>query len=270
VNFYKHHLGDYDGATAHLSWDEDMAYTRLLRAYYRREQPIPVDGAHRLVRAVSKAQKSAVDAVLAEFFSQQADGWHNKRADAEIAAYQEQANTNRRIAQGRKRERIVDEPLTNRTPATSSERTPNQEPEPDTRTNNQKEQERTPSAKRAPRRVAKTSLPPDFCLSDRLKAWAEEHEFSNLETHLEHFVGKARANGYAYADWDQALMNAIRENWAGVGIKSNGGRNGAENLWRMSDAGIEAKGRELGMMARGGESYRDYAARIAQQMEAGQ
>lgn len=130
--------------------------------------------------------------------------------------------------------------------------------------------ERTPSAKRAPRRVAKTALPPDFCLSDRLKAWAEEHEFSNLETHLEHFVGKARANGYAYADWDQALMNAIRENWAGVGIKSNGGRNGAENLWRMSDAGIEAKGRELGMMARGGESYRDYAARIAQHMEAGQ
>jgi uncharacterized protein YdaU (DUF1376 family) len=41
VNFYKHHLGDYDAATAHLSWDEDQAYTRLLRLYYRTEKPIP-------------------------------------------------------------------------------------------------------------------------------------------------------------------------------------------------------------------------------------
>lgn len=32
--------------------------------------------------------------------------------------------------------------------------------------------------------------------------------------------------------------------------------------WKRSDAGIVAKGRELGMFARGGESYRDFAARI--------
>jgi hypothetical protein len=32
--------------------------------------------------------------------------------------------------------------------------------------------------------------------------------------------------------------------------------------WKRSDGGIERKGREMGMFARGGESYRDFAGRI--------
>ena len=89
VNYYNHHLGDYDGATSHLSWDEDMAYTRLLRVYYRLERPIPADlkAACRLVRAASKLQRNAVEHVLREFFVPRDDGWHNKREDEEISAY---------------------------------------------------------------------------------------------------------------------------------------------------------------------------------------
>jgi uncharacterized protein YdaU (DUF1376 family) len=135
VNFYKHHLGDYDGATAHLSWDEDMAYTRLLRAYYRREKPITEGEAYRLCRATSRAQRAAVDSVLSEFFFKIGGDWHNKRADLEVEGYQAQADTNRRIAQTRERQRTVHEPSTNRSPAYSAERAPNQEPEP--RTKNQ-------------------------------------------------------------------------------------------------------------------------------------
>lgn len=89
LNFYKHHLGDYDGATAHLSWDEDMAYTRLLRIYYRLEKPLPVamTEVYRLARATTKVQKVTVERVLREFFTEHADGWHNCRCDEEIAAY---------------------------------------------------------------------------------------------------------------------------------------------------------------------------------------
>lgn len=87
MNFYKHHIGDYATATAHLSWDEDMAYRRLLQVYYQHEKPIPLDkrAIYRLVRAQTKAQREAVDVVLAEFFDPQDDGWHNERADEEIA-----------------------------------------------------------------------------------------------------------------------------------------------------------------------------------------
>lgn len=107
-----------------------MAYTRLLRTYYRREFPIPHAEVYRLARASSRAQRSAVDSVLAEFFRRVGDCWHNKRADEEIAAYQAQASTNRRIAQGRSGKRTVNEssnePSTNRPPAYSDPGTPNQ------------------------------------------------------------------------------------------------------------------------------------------------
>lgn len=99
VNFYKHHIGDYDADTAHLSWLEDAAYSRLMRLYYRREAPIPADlgQACRLVRATSKQERDAVDLVLREFFALEADGWHNKRCDEEIAAAQAKAEKNRMV-----------------------------------------------------------------------------------------------------------------------------------------------------------------------------
>jgi hypothetical protein len=34
---------------------------------------------------------------------------------------------------------------------------------------------------------------------------------------LESFVSKAKAKAYTYADWDQAFMNAIRDDWANLG-----------------------------------------------------
>jgi len=98
VNFYKHHIGDYDADTSHLSWLEDMAYTRLMRLYYRREQAIPADVAQacRLVRATSKQEREAVQTVLSEFFVLSDDGWHNKRCDEEIEQANGKAGANRK------------------------------------------------------------------------------------------------------------------------------------------------------------------------------
>lgn len=61
-----------------------------------------------------------------------------------------------------------------------------------------------------------TAMPKDFELSvsPAVKAWAEKNGHTNLEAHLEHFVGYAKARGATYANWDQALMNAIRGDWA--------------------------------------------------------
>lgn len=105
MNFFKHHIGDYASATDHLSWDEDMAYTRLMRVYYREERPLPAElpKVYRLARAQSRKERGAVDSVLAEFFSQQEDGWHNKRCDEEVARAQAQAEINSRIATNRTR-----------------------------------------------------------------------------------------------------------------------------------------------------------------------
>lgn len=133
MNFYKHHLGDYDGATVHLTWDEDIAYTRLLRAYYRRERPIPDGEIYRLTRANGKPQRLAVDSVLREFFELRDDGWHNKRADEEVATYQTQSDTNRRIARTRAGKRTVNESSNESLHEPSTKGTPNHKPEPLTR-----------------------------------------------------------------------------------------------------------------------------------------
>ncbi|MGH8032715.1 MAG: YdaU family protein [Luteimonas sp.] len=100
MNFYKHHIGDYSAATAHLSFVEDAAYSRLLRIYYRDERPLPceIKAVQRLAGARSKEEREAVDVVLREFFDHCDDGWRSKRADEEIEKAQAQAETNRQIA----------------------------------------------------------------------------------------------------------------------------------------------------------------------------
>lgn len=91
MNYYEHHIGDYAEATAHLSFIEDSAYSRLIRKYYATEKPLPMDQklVQRLVGARSKEEREAVATVLDEFFNLQDDGWHNTRCDKEIANYKE-------------------------------------------------------------------------------------------------------------------------------------------------------------------------------------
>src|SRR6185312_6977673 len=66
-------------------------------------------------------------------------------------------------------------------------------------------------------RKPETSIPEDFGISDRVKAWAEEKGHGRLEAHLEAFKLKAVANDYRYADCDSAFMTATREDWANLG-----------------------------------------------------
>lgn len=90
MNYFEHHIGDYAAATAHLTLLEDAIYSRLLRRYYLQEEALPVDVKQvaRLAGARSDDELAAVQAVLEEFFTLQDSGWHNKRADEEIARYQ--------------------------------------------------------------------------------------------------------------------------------------------------------------------------------------
>ena len=82
---------------------EDAVYTRMLRRYYLTESPLPSDTAQvaRLVGARSDDEIAAVEAVLAEFFSLQDDGWHQKRADEDIARYLEKQGKARASADAR-------------------------------------------------------------------------------------------------------------------------------------------------------------------------
>ena len=109
MNYYEHHIGDYAAATAHLSLVEDAVYSRMLRRYYLQEGPLPVEWRQvaRLVGARTDDELKAVQDVLAEFFTLGDDGWHQKRADEDIAKFHVKAEKARASANARWERPIV-------------------------------------------------------------------------------------------------------------------------------------------------------------------
>lgn len=103
MNFFALHINDYDQATAHLTACEDGMLGRMLRRYYATERPLPSDitALARLLRVRDKEDRKAVEIVLHEFFELQADGWHQKRCDVELAQYHDKQDKARRSAKVR-------------------------------------------------------------------------------------------------------------------------------------------------------------------------
>jgi uncharacterized protein YdaU (DUF1376 family) len=97
MNFYPFHIGDYASHTRHLSLIEDLAYRRLIDAYYLAEKPF--SGEYNLI-ARSIGMRDYIDEVeyvLNKFFQywQEDCTWRNKRADEEIAKYHAKADSAR-------------------------------------------------------------------------------------------------------------------------------------------------------------------------------
>ena len=81
----------------------------------------------------------------------------------------------------------------------------------------QESQERKGKERRVRKSADKTPLPQDFTITDKVKEWAARKGYTCLDEHLESFRAKCKANGYRYVDWDAALMEAIRGDWAKLG-----------------------------------------------------
>ena len=75
-----------------------------------------------------------------------------------------------------------------------------------------------------PSKGRKVSIPADFGISERVSRWAAEKGYTRLPERLERFVSVAKAKGYQYIDWDEAFMNAIRDDWAKFGHTSPASR----------------------------------------------
>jgi uncharacterized protein YdaU (DUF1376 family) len=91
MHWYPRFMDDYDRDTQHLSLMENGAYGRLLDYYYQKRRPLPLDeiALFRICRAFTLEEQAAVRNVIGQFFTEQADGWHQKRADIEIAKAKE-------------------------------------------------------------------------------------------------------------------------------------------------------------------------------------
>jgi hypothetical protein len=70
--------------------------------------------------------------------------------------------------------------------------------------------------KRRVKENTKRNIPEDFGISERVVNWAIEKGYYELDAHLANFISSCKKHGYKYVDWDEAFMEAIRKNWAGV------------------------------------------------------
>ncbi len=187
---------------------ERGAYTALLDQYYAREAPLPLerDEIYRLAAANSAAERKAVDYVVGRYFTQEDDGWHQKRCDAELASYHERSASARESAQARWSKRNADamrshsDGNANQKPVTSNHKPEDQEQSARTRASTRK-----PPAKR---------LPDDWSLPEDWGAWAlqERPDWTPADAlrvsllFRDHWAGK----GEARADWLATWRNWVR------------------------------------------------------------
>lgn len=259
MNYYKHHIGDFDRATRHLTRVERSVYRDLIEVYYDTEKPLTLDirSLCRRIIARTDEESTAVEQVLNEFFTETPLGWYHDRCEKEIDDFKESAS--QKSAAGKasaakrelKRQQALNgnstsvEQTFNETPTNHKPLTTNHEP---VTSNQDKPKPAKPSAglsasdlvnlgvdeqvakdflevrkaKRAPltttsakKKKPLSSLPENFDVSDAVRQWAKTNGFSDkrVADNFANFVLTAQAKGYTYADWDRALMKAIRDNW---------------------------------------------------------
>ncbi len=101
MKHYPHHIGDFNGATRHLTRIERSVYRDLLDLYYDTEQPLNTDVALlcRRILANSDEESTAVKQVLKEFFTSAKLGWYHDRCEAVIYSYHQ--NTSQKALAGK-------------------------------------------------------------------------------------------------------------------------------------------------------------------------
>lgn len=133
MNYYPHHIGDFNSATRNLSWTQKFAYRELIEFYYDSEKPISnnLDDIYFRVGAKTEEQKDAVKLVLKHFFREEGDYYYHDRCEAEISHYkskrESQSKAGKASAAARKATKV-------QRPLNESEPTSNQNQKPVTRT----------------------------------------------------------------------------------------------------------------------------------------
>jgi uncharacterized protein YdaU (DUF1376 family) len=183
MNYYPHHIGDFNNATRHLSRLERALYRDMLDMYYDTEQPLTADMNMlcRKLMARDEEERTAVEQVLNEFFTPTEQGWAHARCDQVIAEYQAQIQKKSAAGKASAEARAAaktqqNQPLTNSDDTKEhvlNTRSTNQEPI----TNNHKPEKSREDTQRASR------LPADWSPSDEDIAFCrkERPELQPLE-----------------------------------------------------------------------------------------
>lgn len=212
MNHYPRHIGDYLRDTVGLTASEEGMYSRLMDQYYSREEPLPLArvDVYRMARARSAMDRKDVDYVLRTYFTEEADGWHQKRCDREIEKFHGKSAAAAESARLSWVKRNADA-MRSHMP-THSDGNASRKPV----TSNHKVQGQELGASAPPKpEKRRQRLPDDWAIPGDWMAWAhnEKPELSAPEIHRisltfrDYWLGK----GDARADWQATWRNWIRK-----------------------------------------------------------
>jgi uncharacterized protein YdaU (DUF1376 family) len=205
VNYYPHHIGDFNNATRHLTRVERALYRELIELYYDTESPLPADDFEwicKKVLASSQDDRDAVKAILREFFTLDGDFYRHARCDREIIVYRAKHDAaikaglasaaSRANGKSTSVQRSLNRRATNQEPITN-----NQEPE-----------------SRGKQRSRGSRLPPDWQPSEILKAWAckerPDLEIAQVSAKFRDYWAGVPGSKGCKLDWEATFRNFIR------------------------------------------------------------
>lgn len=204
------YTGDYLRDTRHLTPLKHGVYLLLLMHCWDQRGPLPLDEQEcaGIANCRSADEVDALRYILKRFFTKMDDGWYNRRMQLEVeragTISSARSQAGKLGYQAKAKQLLSKSQASDSTPTT----TPTITPTTTTKIKN------TVSQKR--KRPQQFSVPENFCISERVQKWADQRGEKQLKAHFLHFTRWALAKGAVYADWDQALMNAVRGDWAGL------------------------------------------------------
>lgn len=244
--YYKFNIADWHLATSHLSLEEEAIYFRLINYYYDTEQAIPEETQSVIRRLRLGSYSEIVGIILKEFFTLELDGWHHKRCDDEISQYHDKAEVNQ--INGKKGGRPK------KTQTVSKDNpditlTKNHKP---LTINHSIDVAKAPKAKR----LSLEELPKeweDFCKKERpdlkpLNIWNQFRDY---------WIAQGGQKG-TKLDWFATWRNWVRSQR----VESVRTIDKPTIQWHQTLGGVMAKGKELGIEPKAGETEGQYRQRL--------
>jgi uncharacterized protein YdaU (DUF1376 family) len=244
--YYKFNIADWHLATSHLSLEEEAIYFRLINYYYDTEQAIPEETQSVIRRLRLGSYSEIVGIILKEFFTLESNGWHHKRCDDEISQYHDKAEVNQ--VNGKKGGRPK------KTQTVSKDNpditlTKNHKP---LTINHSIDVAKAPKAKR----LSLEELPKeweDFCKKERpdlkpLNVWNQFKDY---------WIAQGGQKG-TKLDWFATWRNWVRSQR----VESVRTIDKPTIQWHQTLGGVMAKGKELGIEPKTGETEGQYRQRL--------
>lgn len=134
MNFYPHHISDFNNATRYLTRVERSVYRDAIEMYYDTESVLTKDfsALSRRLLCTTDEEKEALKVILEDFFIDDDDGYRHIRCDEEIEKYRLNTSAKARAgiasAEARKRKKQLNKQKLTRVEHTLNTCATNQEP----------------------------------------------------------------------------------------------------------------------------------------------